>query len=348
MLKSIVQRGKVALGIVCTLAMLGSLGACSNSAPQSAGGDSSANKKILVIPKYTGLKYFDVSGDGAKEEGEKLGLDVQYIGTQDATANAQIQTITNAIAQRPAAMVVSAIDENAVTPILKKAQSQGIKVVTYDADADSSARTIFVNQLSYELAARTMLDSALKNDPNGGLVAFVSASPSATNHRKHVEWMKKLIDTDAKYSKLKYVDTVQYSQDDATKSEEISRNLMQAHPDLKFIISSSVPTTAAAANAIENAGKQGQVFAPGFSMPSSMSHFVEDGTIKAFCLWDPAQLGAVSVAVADQLVQGKITGKKGETVKVDGIGEFTIGDNGELNVDKPLTFTKDNISQYDF
>lgn len=338
---------KILGSIICSIAMLGSFAACGSGAPSSSSA-SGNSKKILVIPKYTGLKYFDVSGDGAKEEGKKLGVDVEYIGSQDATANAQIQTITNAIAQHPAAMVVSAIDENAVTPILKKAQQQGIKVVTYDADANSSARSIFVNQLSYELAAKTMLDSALKNDPSGGLVAFISASPSATNHRKHVELMKKLIDTDPAYSKLKYVDTVQYSQDDATKSEEISRNLMQAHPDLKFIISSSVPTTAAAANAIENAGKQGQVFAPGFSMPSSMSHFVEDGTIKAFCLWDPAQLGAVSVAVAQQLVDGKITGKKGETVKVDGVGEFTIGDNGELNVDKPLTFTKENISEYKF
>lgn len=346
MLKSIKQYRNAVTAFLC-VGMLVTAAAC-GGAPTSPGVSGAATKKILVIPKYTGLKYFDVSGEGAKAEGTALGVPVDYIGSQEATASAQIQTITNAIAQRPAAIVVSAIDENAVTPVLQKAQSQGIKVVTYDADANSSARSVFVNQLSYELAARTMLDTALKNDPNGGLVAFISASPSATNHRMHVQWMKKLIDTDPKYSKLKYVDTVQYSQDDSTKSESIARNLMQAHPDLKFIISSSVPTTAAAANAIENAGKKGQVFAPGFSMPSSMKQFVKDGTIKSFCLWDPAQLGKVAVAVAEQLVQGKITGKKGETVSVNGVGNFTIGDKGELDVNKPLTFTANNIDQYAF
>lgn len=337
----------VAVSSVAAL-MLG-VSACSSSAPSSNNNAKGGkDEKILVVPKYTGLKYFDVSGDGARAQAKKLGVGFDYIGSQESTTNAQIQTLTSAVAQKPAAMVVSAIDENAVAPVLQRAMKQGIKVVTYDADATSSARNVFVTQLSYKLAAETMLDAALKNDPEGGKVAFISASPSATNHRKHVEWMKKLIDTDSRYSKLKYIDTVQYSNDDPAKSESISRNLMQANPDLKFIISSSVPTTAAAANAIANAGKKGQVYAPGFSMPSSMKQFVEDGTIKAFSLWDPAQLGAVSVSVADQLAKGKIKGQKGEKVKVDGVGEFTIGENNEIDVNKPLIFTKDNIAKYDF
>lgn len=331
------------------------MSACSSGAPtsseQSADTSSSvqaSDETILMIPKFTGLKYFDVSGDGGKEAAEKLGIGYDYIGSQETSATAQISTITNAIAQKPSAMVVSAIDEDAVAPSLQRAMEEGIKVVTYDADSSVDARQVFVNQLSYDLAAKTMLDAALQNDPDGGLVAFVSASPTATNHRMHVEAMKKLIDTDEAYSKLSYIDTVQYAEDDASKSEEIARNLMQANPDLKFIISSSVVTTAAAAKAIENAGKQGEVYAPGFAMPSSMSQFVKDGTIKAFALWDPAELGAVAVNVADQLVKGTIEGKEGETVSIDGIGDFTIGENGELDVNKPIIFTADNIDDYDF
>lgn len=346
---------RLAGGVAATALVL-SAAACSTTAPgtssQASGesGESAATstQKILMIPKFTGLKYFDVSGEGGKKAAEKLGIDFDYIGSQETTATAQISTITNAIAQKPSAIVVSAIDEDAVAPSLERAKEAGINVVTYDADSTVDARQVFVNQLSYELAAKTMLDAALKNDPDGGLVAFVSASPTATNHRKHVELMKKLIDTDPTYSKLKYVDTVQYAEDDASKSEEIARNLMQANPDLKFIISSSVVTTAAAAKAIENAGKQGEVFAPGFAMPSSMSQFVKDGTIKAFALWDPAELGEVATDVAYQLATGKITGTEGEKVTVDGVGDFTIGANGELDVNKPIIFTSDNIDQYDF
>ncbi|RAX20470.1 autoinducer 2 ABC transporter substrate-binding protein [Actinomyces sp. Z3] len=327
------------------------LAACSSEAPNSGSGPASGasgDEKILMIPKYTGLKYFDVSGDGGRAAAEALGVQYDYIGSQEATATAQSTTITNAIAQKPSAMVVSAIDEDAVAPALKSAMEAGIKVVTYDADSAVDSRSVFVNQLSYELAASSMLDSALQNDPEGGLCAFVSASPTATNHKKHVELMKQLIDSDEKYSSLSYIDTVQYAEDDATKSEEIARNLMQANPDLKFIISSSVVTTPAAAKAIENAGRQGEVFAPGFSMPSSMTQFIEDGTAKAFALWDPAQLGQVAVEVAHQLVAGTITGAEGEKATVEGVGEFEILADGELDVDMPIIFTADNIGQYDF
>src|SRR6202012_2108784 len=140
--------------------------------------------------------------------------------------------------QKPDAIELAAIDLNAVAPVLKQARKKGVTVTTFDADAAQDARDMFVNQLSYKQAAKTMLDCALIDSPNGGEIAFVAASPTAPNHTAHIKFMTQFIQNDPKYKVFKVVDT-QYAQDDDSKSYDVAVNLMQAHPNLRVIISSS-------------------------------------------------------------------------------------------------------------
>ncbi|WP_210506357.1 autoinducer 2 ABC transporter substrate-binding protein [Naasia sp. SYSU D00057] len=351
-MSSITRRGsRIWKGAAALVAGALLLTACS-STPPSAGGDDAAaggeDVKIFMAPKFTGLAYFEVAREGGEQAGEDLGFTFDYIGSDKPDATEQIATLTNAIPQAPSALVVSAIDGDAVAPALKQARQQGIKVVTYDADAAVDARDLFVNQLSYELAAQTMLDAALLNSPEGGQVAFISASPSAPNHTAHVQIMKELIDTDPKYSSFSYIDTVQFAGDDAQKSQDIALNLIQANPDLKVIISSSAVSAPAAQQAIINAGLQGKVFATGFALPSSVKDFIESGASAAFALWDPAELGYVASVAAYQLATGEIKGEEGETIDAGDAGTYTIGKDGEILYDKPLMFTAENIGDYDF
>ena len=331
-------------GLVLSACSTGS----SSAAPGSAAAGNAAGMKIFMVPKCTGIAYFEAARVGGVKAGKDLGIDFQYIGSDKCDATEEIATLTNAIAQKPAALVVSAIDGNAVAPALKQARAAGIKVVTYDADAAVDSRDLFINQLSYELAASTMLDAALLNSPSGGLVAFISASPTSPNHTAHVKIMKQLIDTDPKYSTLKYVDTVQFAGDDAAKSQEIAVNLMQAHPDLKVIISSSAVSAPAAEQAIINAGKGGQVFATGVALPSSVRDFIKSGNSKAFMVWDPADLGYIATIAAYQLATGKITATEGTKIDAGAVGTYVVLKDGEVDYNKPLMLTKDNIDNYSF
>jgi rhamnose transport system substrate-binding protein len=331
-------------GLVLSACSTGS----SSAAPGSAAAGNAAGMKIFMVPKCTGIAYFEAARVGGVKAGKDLGIDFQYIGSDKCDATEEIATLTNAIAQKPAALVVSAIDGNAVAPALKQARAAGIKVVTYDADAAVDSRDLFINQLSYELAASTMLDAALLNSPSGGLVAFISASPTSPNHTAHVKIMKQLIDTDPKYSTLKYVDTVQFAGDDAAKSQEIAVNLMQAHPDLKVIISSSAVSAPAAEQAIINAGKGGQVFATGVALPSSVRDFIKSGNSKAFMVWDPADLGYIATIAAYQLATGKITATEGTKIDAGAVGTYVVLKDGEVDYNKPLMLTKDNIDTYSF
>ncbi|MEQ9162779.1 MAG: substrate-binding domain-containing protein, partial [Ilumatobacter fluminis] len=123
---------------------------------EDAGGEST---RIFMAPKFTGLAYFEVARVGGEDAAEDYPIEFEYIGSDKPEATEQIATLTNAIPQQPDALVVSAIDGDAVAPALRDARDEGIAVVTYDADAAVDARDLFVNQLSYELAAETMLEA---------------------------------------------------------------------------------------------------------------------------------------------------------------------------------------------
>lgn len=347
------HRGRRVFAAAATTMIVGvlALAGCTSDAPTSAssgdGGDIES-VKIFMAPKFTGLAYFEVARTGGEQAAADGGFDFEYIGSDKPEATEQIATLTNAIPQNPSALVVSAIDGEAVSPALQKARDAGIKVVTYDADAAVDARDLFINQLSYELAAQTMLDAALLNSPDGGQVAFISASPNSPNHTAHVKIMKELIDNDSKYSSFSYIDTVQFAGDDAQKSQEIALNLIQANPDLKVIISSSAVSAPAAEQAIVNAGLQDKVSATGFALPSSVKDFINNGDSKAFALWDPAELGYIATIAAAQLASGEITAEKGQVIDAGPAGEYTVGKDGEVQYNKPLIFTSDNIDDFDF
>ena len=206
---------------------------------------------------------------------------------------------------------------------------------------------MFFNQLSYQQAAKTMLDCALMDAPEGGEVAFVAASPTAPNHSAHIKFMNEFIANDPTYQVFKVVDT-QYANDDDAKSYDVAINLMQAHPDLKVIISSSAVSAPAGARAILATGKAGQVFSTGFALPSAIKSYLEDGSQKCFALWNPYELGYLATYATHLKLAGKLDLTPGTTFEAGKAGTYTVGEGGEIVYGKPLMFTKETVDKAGF
>jgi rhamnose transport system substrate-binding protein len=344
-----IGRAAFAVAAIATLALAAPVGAQDSSpaASAAAGGEECTGLRIFHTGKWTGFPYFELAQVGVAEAAAELGDTVTYGGADRPDAQLQVQTLQNFVAQDPDAIVLAAIDLNAVAPVLEEARANGVTVVTYDADAALTARDAFANQLSYRQAAQVMLDAALIDAPEGGEIAYIAASPTAPNHTAHIENMNDLIATDPKYGVFTPVDT-QYAEDDDAKSYDVAVNLMQAHPDLKVIISSSAVSAPAAARAIQATGKAGQVFATGFALPNSIKSYLEDGSQKAFALWDPQELGYVAAQMAHQIHCGQLETAEGTTFTAGSAGEFTFGVDGEVVYGRPLVFTAENMDEYDF
>ena len=86
----------------------------------------------------------------------------------------------------------------------------------------------------------------------------------------------------------------------------------------------------------------------GLGTPNQMRAFVKNGTVKAFQLWDPNQLGYLAAYAAAALCSGTITGKEGESFDAGKLGKRTIGPQGEIILGPPTTFDASNIDNFNF
>jgi rhamnose transport system substrate-binding protein len=233
-----------------------------------------------------------------------------------------------------------------VAPALKNAAKRGIKVVGMDSDVAPDARTVFINQSSSELIGRDEVKLLGEQIGYKGQIAVLSATANATNQNTWIKFMKQEL-TDPKYKDMKLV-KVAYGDDDDQKSFQEMQGLIKAYPNLKGVIAPTTVGISAGARYLSTSPYKGKVKLTGLGTPNQMRKFVKDGTVEAFELWVPEDVGYLSGYAAAALVSGQITGAEGETFKAGKLGERKIGANGEIVLGPPTRFNKANIDKFDF
>ncbi len=328
--------------LVVVLASCG--GGSSTGGSNSSGGGNNLN--IAFLPKAINNPYFDAAANGGKTAAGETKGSFKQVGPSTASASEQVTWINNLTEQHVNAIVVSANDPNALAPALKQAMGQGIKVVSYDSDVAPDARQVFIQQASPEDIGRIEVQVLGKELNYTGQIAILSAASTATNQNAWIGFMKDEL-SKSQYKGMSLV-KIAYGNDDDQTSFNDTLNLLQAYPNLKGIISPTSVGIAAAARAIESVNKGGKVALTGLGTPNQMRKYVKDGTVPQFALWDPGKLGYLAYYAAAALVQGKITGKQGETFSAGTLGTKTIGANGVVLLGPPTVFDKTNIDQFNF
>jgi rhamnose transport system substrate-binding protein len=323
-------------------------GGSGSGSGSAAAGTIRSGLKIAFLPKQVNNPYFDTSDNkGGKVAVDELKGSYSETGPSEASPSAQVSYINTLSQQGTDVIVVSANDKDAICGALTEAKSAGAKVVTYDSDTKPECRDIFVNQASTEGIAVSqikLISDAVGAD--GGEIAILSATANATNQNAWIAAMKTEL-AKPENSKLKLVDTV-YGDDDDQKSFTEAQGLLAKHPNLKGIISPTTVGVAAAARYLSGSSYKGKVQLTGLGTPNQMRQYVKDGTVKAFALWNPADLGYLAAYAGAALASGIITGKEGDSFTAGKLGPYKVGANGEVLLGDPFTFDSKNIDQFHF
>jgi rhamnose transport system substrate-binding protein len=330
------------LGVVAVAALTAGLAARDGSAGP---GKAAASYRIYLLPKNLGNPYFNASNQGAQKAAKELTDTVTYNAPTEATGTKQVPFIDTAVRQGYKAIIISAADANAVAPALKRAQARGVKVITYDADTVPSARTVFVSLPDFKSVGEAQIEWLGSQINYRGDFAILSATAVAPNQNQWIKFMKAALNK-PKYKNMKLV-KVAYGNDNDTKSAQEAQALLQAYPDLKGIISPTTVGIAAAARVLSQAGKC-NVRLTGLGLPSQMRQYVKSGCVRKFGLWNVVDLGYVAVYTAHAVLDGKVTGKAGETYKAGSAGQRSVGKSGVVIGVPPFAFTKANIDKFKF
>ncbi|OHV60101.1 sugar ABC transporter substrate-binding protein [Mesorhizobium sp. LCM 4577] len=310
--------------------------------------DECAKEPVTVgfLPKLDTDPYFKVAQQGAEEAAKEIGGKAIQVAPSQATAEAQIDFINSLVTQKVGVIAISANDANAVAPALKRAAQQGVKVVSYDSDVAGDARAVFANQAKGDSLAEMMLESAYNLMGGEGDFAILSSTPTATNQNAWIDFMKKKMAAEPKFSKMKLVQ-VAYGEESEQVNQQQALALVQAFPDLKAIIVPAGIGLPAAARALEEAGLMGKVKLTGLAPATLISKYIKDGSAQDIW-WNVSDLGYLTYQTAQALAQCKITGKEGEKFKAGRLGEYTIGAGGELVLGPAKIVTPENLAEFKF
>lgn len=301
------------------------------------------NKKIALVVKALGIGFFDAANKGAQEAAKELGdVDIIYTGPTDTTAEGQIEVINSLIAQKVDAIAISANDRDAVAPALKKAMDRGITVISWDSGVAPEGRMMHLNPSSNALIGNMCVKMAADNLPEGGDVAILSATATATNQNIWIEEMKKVLPN---YKGMNIVTTV-YGDDKTDKSYTETQGLIKAYPNLKAIIAPTSVGIVAAAQAVEDAGMTGKINVTGLGLPSEMAGHVKSGASKSFAIWNPIDLGYSATMISYNLVTGKAKAETGAEIPMGRMGKVKLDDNREGAMADPFVYDAKNVEEF--
>ena len=333
-----------AVTLVASLALT-ACGSDDEGGSDSSGGGGGGDTTVTFLPKNLGNPYFDTSSAGGKKAVDEFGGTFDEVGPDTASPDAQVQFINTAAQQGVNALVVSANDPEAICDALDEARDAGTKVVTFDSDTNPECRDLFINQATADGIAKAQVDLIAEQIGDSGEIAILSAAANATNQNAWIDLMEQ--ELEANHPDIELVDTV-YGDDDDQTSFDKTAALLQSHPNLKGIVSPTTVGIAAAARYLSTSEYKGKVALTGLGTPNQMREYVKDGTVTAFALWNPEDLGYLAAYAAKALVDGDISGEEGDTFEAGDLGEFTVDADATVLLGDPFVFDKSNIDDFDF
>ena len=265
-----------------------------------------ADVTIPVIVKDTTSPYWQIVLAGACQAGKDLGINVPQLGAQsESDINGQISILENAVAGKPAAVVISPTEFKALgAPIDEAAKS--VPSVGTDSSADSKAFSSFLttnNETGGQVAADGLAAAIqAKTGAMKGDVALINSLPGVGSLTARDKGFTEQLA--AKYPDLHLVAT-KVADGQATTGLNITTDLLTANPNLVGIFADNLIMGEGAGQAIAENKVADKVALVNFDSDDKTLGFLKDGTTAALVVQDPYRMGYDGVKTALAVSKGE-------------------------------------------
>lgn len=261
---------------------------------------------IPIIVKDTTSFYWQIVLAGARQAGKDLGVNVPELGAQsESDINGQISILENAVAGKPAAVVISPTEFKALgKPIDEAAKS--VPIIGIDSGADSKAFTSFLttdNVQGGRIAADGLV-AAIKaaTGKEEGEVAIITSLPGVGSLDQRREGFLDQLKT--KYPGIT-VTVDKFADGQATTGLNIMTDLITANPNLVGVFASNLIMAQGVGQAIAENKLGDKIKVIGFDSDEKTVGFLKEGVLAGLVVQDPYRMGYDGVKTALAVSKGE-------------------------------------------
>src|SRR5499427_5692858 len=102
------------------------------------------NERYILVTVLSKLPYWQTAAAGLNKAGAQYGVKTDVRGPDTYDPQAEVKEFQDAVALKPAGILVSVADSALMQPAINSAIEAGVPVITVDADAPASKRLYFI------------------------------------------------------------------------------------------------------------------------------------------------------------------------------------------------------------
>jgi ribose transport system substrate-binding protein len=272
------------LALAMVLAVFTACGGTETEEPVSSGGGESVvptiDGEIAYVAYYTTIPYWNDGLRGLEAAAEDLGIDFDrtknFYGPTDGSGADQARIIDELVAKGVKGIIVSPIDGDAILGACENAMNNGIPVITVISgmnDTSTYYGELGASNYNVGVTGGTYAADLIGGQGKVGILTI----PGVPVHDQRAQGY---VETLESYPGIEVLPLVNTDADPA-KGQERAAALIQANPDLKVLIGTDSVGGAAAARAVKEAGKVGEIVVIGMDRDEDLLGYIKEGTVTA-------------------------------------------------------------------
>lgn len=263
---------------------------------------------IPLISKGFQHQFWQAVKSGAEQSAKEHNVRITFEGPEtEAMVDKQIDMLSAALAKKPQALGIAALDSKAAIPLLKRAQNDKIPVIAFDSGVDSNIplTTCATDNIAAAALAADKMAAAIGDSGEVGVIVHDQTSRTGIDRRDGF-----LNEMKSKHPNVKIV-SVQYGGGDHLKSAEIAKAMISANPNLKGIFGANEGSAEGAAIGVKESGKK--IVLIGFDSGKEQKDDISSGLMLGAITQNPIGIGKCVVDSAVKALKGESLPKKIDT-----------------------------------
>jgi ribose transport system substrate-binding protein len=256
---------------------------------------------IPLISKGFQHQFWQAVKSGADQAAEEFDVRITFEGPDsEAMVDRQIDMLSAALANKPAAIGFAALDSQAAIPLLRKASNAGIPIVAFDSGvaSDIPVTTATTDNVAAASLAADKMASMIGKKGDVAVIAHDQTSQTGIDRRDG--FVNRIKST---YPNINIV-TIQYGQGDQLKSTEVAKAVLTANPKLAGMFGTNEGSAIGVVNAVQEMNRKDLVII-GFDSGKAQKDAIRSGLMHGAITQNPVGIGYETVKAAVMAVEGK-------------------------------------------